>query len=116
MWALGYTGKGRIVCGIDTGVRGSHYALAARWRGLKVPSEQAWYDPRGLTSFPEDIGTNPLNHGSHTMGTMCGADPVRSDTVGVAPGAEWIASFGIGSSQLTTLDLIAAMEVPVSRP
>jgi bacillopeptidase F len=110
LWAQGFTGKGRIVCGIDTGVRGTHYALAARWRGNKVPWQEAWFDPRGLTSFPGDIGTNPLNHGSHTMGTMCGADPVRGDTVGVAPDAEWIAAFGIGGANLTTMDLIACME------
>lgn len=110
MWAQGYTGRGRLVCGIDTGVRGSHFALASRWRGLRVPAAEAWFDPRGTTSFPQDIGTNPLNHGSHTMGTMVGADDVRGDTVGVAPGAEWIAAYGIGSSALNTLDLIDCLQ------
>lgn len=110
MWAQGYTGKGRIVCNIDTGVRGTHFALADRWRGLEVPWQQAWFDPRGLTTFPADIGTAPVNHGSHTMGTMCGADTVRGDTVGVAIGAQWIAAFGIGAANLTTVDLIECLE------
>jgi len=106
MWAMGYTGRGRIVCGIDTGVRGTHFGLADRWRGLKVPWQQAWYDPRGLTNFPADIGELTPSHGTHTMGTMCGADTLLGDTVGVAPAAEWIAAFGISSNQLNTFDLI----------
>ena len=110
LWAQGYTGRGRLVCGIDTGVRGTHFALAARWRGLSVPWWHAWFDPRGLTTFPADIGNNPTNHGSHTMGTICGADPVRGDTVGVAPEAQWIAAFGIGGANLTTMDLIRCLE------
>lgn len=110
LWAQGYTGKGRVVCGIDTGVRGTHYALASRWRGLHVPWPQAWFDPRGLATLPADIGASPPSHGSHTMGTMCGADPVHGDTVGVAPDAEWIAAYGIGSSDVTTVDLIRCLE------
>jgi hypothetical protein len=111
MWAMGYTGKGRIVCGIDTGVRGSHFALADRWRGLTVPWQQAWFNPLDSThNFPQDIGTNPLNHGSHTMGTICGIDTARGDTVGVAIEAEWIAAYAIGSASLNTLDLIASLE------
>jgi subtilisin family serine protease len=111
MWAMGYTGKGRIVCGIDTGVRGTHYALADRWRGLTVPWQQAWFNPLdSLSNFPQDIGTDPLNHGSHTMGTMCGIDTARGDTVGVAIEAEWIAAYGIGSASLNTLDLITCLE------
>lgn len=109
LWAQGYTGKGRIVCGIDTGVRGTHFALASRWRGNSVPWWQAWFDPRGLTSAPVDVGA-PGNHGTHTMGTMCGADPARGDTVGVAPDAQWIASFAIGASSVSTMDLVRALE------
>jgi subtilisin family serine protease len=110
MWAAGYTGRGLLVSGIDTGVRGTHVSLADRWRGSRVMREYAWFDPRGSTVFPADIGEDPPSHGTHTMGTMVGADPVTGDTIGVAPGAEWIAAFGIGSTQLNTLDLIAALE------
>jgi subtilisin family serine protease len=110
LWAQGITGKGRLVCGIDTGVRGTHYALASRWRGLRVPVDQAWLDPRGLTTFPADIGSQSPSHGSHTMGTMVGADTSRGDTVGVAPDAEWIAAFGLGSTTVNTLDLVDCLE------
>lgn len=110
MWAMGYTGRGRLVCGIDTGVRGTHNQLADRWRGLRVPWQHAWHDPRGLTMFPADLGSNPVHHGSHTMGTIVGGDSANGDTVGVAPGAEWIAAFGIGSDDLNTLDLIECLE------
>jgi len=110
MWSLGLTGKGRLVCNIDTGVRGSHAALSDRWRGRYTDYAQAWFDPRGLVDTAMDIGTLPPSHGSHTMGIMIGADKVRGDTVGIAPDAEWIAAFGIGSVALDNLDLIACLQ------
>ena len=42
------------------------------------------------SDVPEDFGA----HGTHVMGTMCGTGSGTSqfDTVGVAPGAQWIAT------------------------
>ncbi len=34
VWELGFTGEGVLVSTLDTGVDGSHPALASRWRGL----------------------------------------------------------------------------------
>jgi subtilisin family serine protease len=91
VWAMGYDGTGTIVSNIDTGVDGSHPALASRWRGLNPlysgHPEWAFYDPYlGNHDFPYDGGS----HGTHTMGTVIGGAP--GDQIGVAPGAEWIAA------------------------
>ena len=49
VWAMGYTGQGVVVSNMDTGVHGSHEALASRWRGLNPlydgHPEWAFYDP-----------------------------------------------------------------------
>jgi len=93
VWALGITGAGVLVANMDTGVDGNHPALADRWAGVADSRyaghpEWAWYDPYlGQNDFPYDGG----GHGTHTMGTVTGAEP-SGDTVGVAPGAYWIAS------------------------
>lgn len=88
LWALGFTGIGRLVLGIDTGVNGNHAALASRWRGTLpgVQPQHAWY---GSGTFPVD-SDNP-GHGTHTMGTMVGRNAATQDTLGVAPDAYWIA-------------------------
>ncbi|MGH1363809.1 MAG: S8 family serine peptidase [Calditrichia bacterium] len=87
MWEQGYDGTGRLVMGIDSGVNGNHPAVAGKWRGNSVPASEAWL---GSGSFPNDCDGG--SHGTHTIGTMTGFDPVTADTIGVAPGAEWIAS------------------------
>jgi subtilisin family serine protease len=89
MWAHGYTGLGRLVCNIDTGVEGSHPALVQRWRGNNgYPPEQSWLDTADPSNtFPHDEG----QHGTHTMGTICGRSTVSADTIGVAIDAQWIA-------------------------
>jgi subtilisin family serine protease len=93
LWAIGITGAGSIVMNIDTGVKGDHPALGSRWRGALpgIPPQEAWYHPSGST-FPVD-SDNP-GHGTHTMGIMTGCNPLTGDTVGVAPGATWIAGAG----------------------
>ncbi len=91
MWAHGYTGRGRLVCNIDTGVQGSHPALTARWRGNNGhPPEESWLDTADPSNtVPHDEG----DHGTHTMGTICGHGTV--DTIGVAIDAQWIAARAI---------------------
>ena len=103
MWAAGFTGAGRIVMNDDTGVDGNHAALNYKWRGTHVPASQAWFSWNGSTTFPVDGD----GHGTHTMGTMCGLQVSTSDTVGVAPGAEWIASDGLWGSPHTSYSIAA---------
>ena len=88
VWEMGITGEGTLVATLDTGVSGSHEALASRWRGLDPAYNGnpgwAFFDPVTNWTFPQDSGS----HGTHTMGSVCGGPPGNS--VGVAPGAEWI--------------------------
>jgi subtilisin family serine protease len=95
---LGITGYGRLIGGLDTGVDGDHAALTDRWRGNWNPWQECWRDAiGGGTSYPVDNN----GHGTHTMGTMCGAGHATGDTVGVAWEAQWIAdntiNQGVGS-------------------
>jgi subtilisin family serine protease len=92
VWSeLGITGTGRLIAGLDTGVDGTHVALAARWRGLDagVLPQHAWRDALGNTTFPSD--NHSQSHGTHTMGTMCGLGIAAQESIGVAFSAKWIA-------------------------
>jgi subtilisin family serine protease len=90
---LGITGGGTLIANLDTGVDGNHPALTDRWRGNWHPWWECWRDALGYgTEFPTDYS----GHGTHTMGTMCGADHATGDTVGVAFDALWIADNSIG--------------------
>lgn len=94
-WAMGYTGAGRLVCNIDTGVDGTHPALVNRWRGNNgYSATESWLDTTNPNShFPHDDG-NP-SHGTHTMGTICGRSQTTPDTIGVAIDAQWIAAMAV---------------------
>ncbi len=96
MWMMGYTGEGRLVCNIDTGVDGSHPALNHSWRGSNgYTPEESWLDTANPNSnFPHD----EQGHGTHTMGTICGRSLTTADTVGVALDAQWIAARAIDVS------------------
>jgi PKD repeat protein/subtilisin family serine protease len=92
IWKLGYTGYGRSVLSIDTGVDHTHPALSHRYRGLFVPGPQAWYDYQTGTTAPFVCGngSNLNDHGTHTVGTVVGLDPNTQDTIGVAFGGMWM--------------------------
>jgi subtilisin family serine protease len=105
-WHKGLTGKGTLVASIDTGVDGHHPALLARYRGQTAQASSTWMDATGQ-SFPND----PSGHGTHTMGTVLGSD--GADTVGVAPGAEWIAAGVVDRGKTfggTISDLLTAFQ------
>jgi subtilisin family serine protease len=73
---LKVTGSGITVGSSDSGVDGTHPALAATFRG----GDDSWYDPWDATRSPVD----GVGHGTHTL-----ASAVGSQNVGVAPGASW---------------------------
>ncbi len=107
VWSMGYNGKGRLVCNLDTGVDGEHEALFSNWRGNNGgPASASWFDP-----YESDFPKDKKGHGTHTMGIMVGIS--ESDTIGVAFGAQWIAAAvidqGAGISQ-TISDILAAFE------
>ena len=95
MWMLGYTGQGRLICDLDTGVDGNHPALNHSWRGANgYSAEESWLDTTNPNSeFPYDNN----GHGTHTTGTICGRSTITDDTIGVAIDAQWIAARAIVS-------------------
>ncbi len=106
-WAAGYDGTGRVVCNFDTGVKGDHRALKDSWLGKDGDSAACWFDPAWGKPSPDTVGVNPggtVGHGTHTMGTMVGLDPVTHDTVGVAWGAKWIAAACVDIAGSSILD------------
>ncbi len=108
VWDRGITGNGVVVGGQDTGYKWDHPALKDKyrgWNGTTADHNYNWHDaiheisllhndsiveptnnPCGLDA-PEPCDDH--NHGTHTMGTMVGSAPERS--IGVAPGAKWMA-------------------------
>jgi len=89
-WAMGYTGRGRLVAQLDWAPDGDHPALTTSWRGRRpeVPWYHAWNDPSTrATQEPNDFNTH---HGTNVLGIMV-ARPPGEDPIGVAHDAEWIA-------------------------
>lgn len=107
VWRRGLTGKGRLICSFDTGVQGSHPALASKWRGNRAALHSAWFS----TIAPDTLPYDKAGHGTHTMGIMVGSTDV--DSFGVAPGAEWITAGVIDqgkSLNLTIADILFAFQ------
>jgi len=95
LWTLGYSGQGTVVAGQDTGYEWDHPALVNQyrgWEGGKADHNYNWHDAihsgGGVCGpdSPEPCDDN--DHGTHTMGTMVGAE--GANQVGMAPGARWI--------------------------
>lgn len=104
MWALGYTGCGRKVMNIDTGVDPSAPAIASQYAGNSIPTSQAWYDPVApFYATPQDCD----GHGTHIIGIMCGLDAATHDTIGVAFGAKWMAAQSLCTDPHTSGSLAA---------
>ncbi|MBD3233763.1 MAG: S8 family serine peptidase [candidate division Zixibacteria bacterium] len=107
-WEMGYNGYGSVVCNIDTGVDANHPALVGSFRGNHgYPAGQCWFDPYTNTTYPVDS----RGHGTHTMGIMVGY--AGSDTIGVAPAAQWIAAGAVdrgGDFDRTISDIIASFQ------
>lgn len=87
---IGVRGDGALIGSLDTGVDGSHPAFSSQWRGLHGhPFAQCWRDGAGYGSqSPIDL----LGPGTRAMGVMLGYAGNEGDSLGVAPGAMWIAS------------------------
>ncbi|TDD55350.1 peptidase [Nonomuraea terrae] len=102
---LGNRGEGIVVANIDTGVQFDHPDLAASYRGRNPDGSYThdynWFDPAGICSPGAPCDNN--GHGTHTMGTMTGANGI-----GVAPGATWIAAKGCEVNTCTDASLLAA--------
>ncbi|MBN2226390.1 MAG: S8 family peptidase [candidate division Zixibacteria bacterium] len=107
VWRRGITGKGRLVCNFDTGVEGTHPALAHNWRGNHAAFNACFLGPYATGTVPSDKS----GHGTHTMGVMVGSTP--SDSFGVAPDAEWICAAVVDQGQTlsrTVSDILEAFQ------
>ena len=82
LWNEGVHGEGIVVASMDTGVDGLHPDLISSWRG----GVNSWFDPHSEFDQPYD----EVGHGTQVMGVMVGGDTSGS-SIGVAPGAQWIA-------------------------
>jgi serine protease AprX len=96
VWALGFTGQGIVVGGCDTGYRWTHTAIKGQyrgWDGVAADHNYSWHDAihsgGGVCGPDSPQPCDDNNHGTHTMGTMVGADG-GTNQIGVAPGAKWI--------------------------
>lgn len=97
VWRDGITGAGVVVGVIDSGVDWSHPALQSKWRAYD-PANPArpmadevtysWFDAIEGQALPYDDN----DHGTHCTGTILGQEANGANTVGVAPGAQWIAA------------------------
>jgi subtilisin family serine protease len=100
MWGLGDTGRGIVVASLDSGVDASHPDLGPRWRG----GGNSWFDPYGQhPSTPVDL----TGHGTGTMGVIVGGD-AGGTTIGMAPGATWIAARIFNDSGTATATAVHA--------
>ncbi|MCB9265210.1 MAG: S8 family serine peptidase [Lewinellaceae bacterium] len=104
VWAMGYTGQGVVIGGQDTGYDWEHPAIKDTyrgWDGTSADHNYNWHDAiHSLIGDPNDENpcgldtTEPCDdhsHGTHTMGTMAGDKSDDGKSIGVAPGARWIA-------------------------
>jgi bacillopeptidase F len=86
-WRLGIDGRGVVVGIIDGGASAAHEQLRGGFRR----GDSAWYDPVNYRRTPEDVMPG---HGTSVLSVAVGRN-VASVTLGVAPGATWIACVGL---------------------
>ncbi len=88
---FGITGQGVVVGIMDTGVMYEHPALVNSYRGTQgggsYDHDYNWYDFLGGQPAPVDDN----GHGSMITGVVSGDDG-EGNQIGVAPGANWIAT------------------------
>lgn len=97
VWALGYKGQGVVVGGQDTGYEFDHLALETQYRGYSTSGPNHnfnWHDAihsgsGGSCGTNSTVPCDDHNHGTHTMGTICGDDGAGNQ-IGMAPQAKWI--------------------------
>ena len=86
-WSQGLDGSGVVVGAIDSGASAAHEQLAPGFRG----GEGSWLDPVGGSREPRDTH---LGHGTGVLSCAVGRN-AGGVTLGVAPGARWIACAGL---------------------
>jgi len=110
LWAQGLTGKDVVVGHVDTGVDGSHPALAGAIAAF------AEFDMAG-NQVPDARPRDSGEHGTHTAGTIAGRTGPRG-AFGVAPGARIASALSIEGGQVIDrvvagLEWIVGQKVPI---
>ncbi|WP_199550891.1 S8 family serine peptidase [Streptomyces sp. N35] len=99
-------GEGIVIANVDSGVQFDHPDLVSNYRGNKgdgtFSHDYNWFDATGECPT-SGVPCDNNGHGTHTMGTMAGANGI-----GVAPKAKWIAAKGCETDQCTDSFLLAA--------
>lgn len=85
LWQMGYTGAGRIVMTVDSGVEWLHPSLTGKYQGIYFSEGQSY------TGAAIEGPTDCDGHGTRVTGNMVGLDRITNDTIGVAFNARWIA-------------------------
>lgn len=98
---MGITGEGIVVASADTGVDWTHSRIREQYAGSEDNHNYTWFDPWWGSTEPTDWN----GHGTHTTGTMLGADGI-----GVAPDAQWIGCMNLGVNYGNAPAYIACME------
>jgi len=107
LWALGYSGYGRVCFTNDTGVDPGHPALSAQYQGYLTEPGISWYEFDGPDTYPYDCD----NHGTHVTGIIMGMDRQNRDTIGVAFNARWTGASTIGcGNEYFNQDNIGALQ------
>ena len=97
LWEQGVDGTGITIGIADSGVDGSHPAVADRFRG----GDDSWADPVNGTTAP----TDPNGHGTHALGLALGADGI-----GMAPGAQWVGCANLPRNAGNPGDYLACLQ------
>lgn len=93
LWAMGYTGRGRIAFTLDTGIWPQHPTFRDQFLGNHFGMNRGWLGFDSQT--PKDkSGT----HGTHVTGTILGLDPATHDTIGIAHNAYFMVSDPVATS------------------
>jgi len=101
LWNLGIKGDGVVVANMDTGVDVNHPDMQPGWRGGMNSWFNPYSDPAGAENCGDPGNCTPCElssnmpcdsdgHGTGTMGIIVGGD-AGGTSIGVAPGAKWIA-------------------------
>lgn len=90
-WGRGLDGAGVVVGAIDSGASALHEQMAAGFRG----GAASWHDPEEGSAAPRDRRTG---HGTGVLSCAVGRN-TAGVTLGVAPGAQWIACAGLPSGR-----------------
>ena len=102
VWREGVKGQGVTVGIIDSGGDWKHPAIKNKWKAYDPANPDSpkadelaysWFDPVDHTELPVDYN----DHGTHCLGTILGRESDGTNTIGVAPEAQWIAAKAFGA-------------------